>query len=137
MSVVSVNTSNAAAKVILNTAFESGAVAWAAVALSSPIGALGGAIFGAVRYVSQLPLAFLSNKLLNADNPAADTAAKTLARALTFFGSFGVAWGVLAAAGFSLSFSHVIVITAVSIITSIILATFLDCLGMNVPGHRE
>lgn len=131
MAGMSVETTNMISKVTIGTAVEAGAVAWGAAAISSPIGALGGALFGAVRYVSQIPLIMCGTKCLNANNPQASTAAKTLAKAIEFFGSYAIAWGILAAAGFSLTLSHVVTLTLMSIVTSIALHFLLVCLGLN------
>jgi len=126
----SVSTTNFVSRVVLDAAFEAGAVACAAAALSSPIGALGGAVFGGIRSISQFPLAMLVTKCLNINNPQASSAAKTLAKALVIFGSYSLAWGALAAAGVTLPLSHVVSLTIVSIFTSIAIALVLTCLGI-------
>lgn len=132
---MSVQTTNRISQIVLAVGIESGAVAWAAHALNNPIGALGGALFGAVRYVSQIPLGILGIKYLNANHPQADAAAKTVAAALQFFGSYAIAWGVLAAAGFTLTLTHMVSITLYSILTAIGLEVLLSCLSLN-PAHR-
>lgn len=133
---MSVQTTNAISNVVLSTALESGALAWAAHAISSPIGVMGGAIFGAVRYISQLPLDFISNKCFNHKHPEASAAAKTIAKALIFFGSYAAAWGVLAVAGFSLSASHIVSLSLCSIITAIGIDILLECLGISTSPQR-
>lgn len=131
---MSVQTTNLVSKVILSAGIESAAVAWAASAVTSPIGALGGAIFGAVRYVSQIPLAMIGIKYLNSDHPQASSAAKTLAEALKFFGSYAAAWGVLVAAGFTLTLSHVVTLTVVSMFTALGVHLLLNCMGLNTAA---
>lgn len=133
---MSVQTTNSISKVILSTGIESAAVAWAASAVTSPIGALGGAIFGAVRYISQIPLIMLGTKCLNTEDPLASSAAKTLAKALQFFGSYAAAWGVLAAAGFTLTLSHIMTLTCISIFTAIGVHFLLDFMGFNTAATR-
>lgn len=128
---MAVQTTNTISRMILSTAFESGAVAWAAHAITSPIGAMGGAIFGAVRYLSKLPLSFIAIKGLNAEHPQAAAAAKTLASALVFFGSYAAAWGALAAMGLSLTVSHMVTLTIVSIFTSIGIELLMGFVGIN------
>jgi hypothetical protein len=56
---MSVQTTNRISQAVLAVGLEPGAVAWAAHWLNNPIGAVGGAVFGAVRCVSQIPLGML------------------------------------------------------------------------------
>lgn len=123
----SVHSTNLLSETTIGLGIEAGAVAWAAAALSSPIGAMGGALFGAVRHVSHIGLALGTEKCLNTADPLAATDAKTLAKALTIFGSYALAWGVLAVAGFSLTVSHVVALTLMSIITTIAIDFILQC----------
>lgn len=133
---MSIRTTNEASRIVLLTALESGAHALAAVALNSPIGALGGALFGGIRFVSQLPLIKLGTSCLNANHPQA-TAAKTLAKALQFFGSYAIAWAMLALAGFTLTFTHVVALTVLSIVYEVGLSILMNCMGMNLQLAQE
>jgi hypothetical protein len=134
---MSVQTTNALSTIVLSTSLESAAVAWAAHAISSPIGAVGGAIFGAVRSLSRYPLALIGEKLLNSTHPQAAQAAKVLAAALVILGSYAAAWGVLVAAGMAITFQHVVQLTVVSIFTSIGIDILLRCFGLNTAPARH
>lgn len=123
----SVATTNFISSLALNTAFEAGTVSLAAYVIESPIGAAGGAIFGAVRYLSEVGLKSCGVKCLNSANPEASTDAKTLAKALEILGSFGAAWGVLAAAGYTFTLTDIAIVTLTSCFTVIITGSFVAC----------
>jgi len=133
---MSVQTTNLISKVILGAAMESGAVAGAAAWMVSPIGPIGGAIFGAVRHLSQLPLAHFGKYYLNTDNPLATSAAKTLSAVIQFFGSYATAWAALYAAGFVLTLSHMVTLSVASIFTMIAIHFAIGCLGLNPEAAR-
>lgn len=126
----SVDTTNAASRIILMSVVEATAYSLAAAAMS-PIGALGGVLFGAVRFVAQIPLIMIGQNCLNSAHPCASSAAKALAKALQFFGSIAAAWAALALAGFSLGLSHIVILTLVGIVYELMLALFLNCMGMD------
>ena len=138
---MSLQTTNALSTVVLNTLIHAAAVGWAAntgwaAVATLPIGALGGATFGAVRYLSRIPLAALGTKCLNTEHPQASSAAKTLAEALKFFGGYAAAWAVLAAAGFTLTLSHMASLSLVSMFTGIGVHLLLHCMGLNTAAAR-
>lgn len=128
---MSVHTSNLVSQITLLTAVNAGSLAWAASVLKSPIGAMGGAIFGAVHVVSKLAIGVGADKVLHLNDPQVDSAAKTLSKALEVLGSYGVAWGVLAVAGYSLTLSHVVSLAVVSIFTEYFLKVCLECCGIS------
>jgi hypothetical protein len=133
---MSVQFTNLVSKLVLSFAIESGSLAWAAQALNSPIGPLGGAFFGAVRHISQLPLKILTQKGLNTEHPQASAAAKTLANATVFFGSYAAAWGALASVGVSLTVSHVVSLSLLSAISASTIEILFDCLGISAIARQ-
>lgn len=134
---MSVQTTNEISKVILKVGVETAAVAWAATAIASPIGALGGAIFGAVRSVTRIPLNYIGERFLNSNHPHAETAAKVLAAVIVIFGSFAAAWGALAAAGISITVSHMVSLAVTSLFTQFGIELFLACLTRPLPAPRH
>lgn len=125
---MSVQTTNEISKVILKVGVETAAVAWAATAIASPIGALGGAIFGAVRSVTRIPLSYIGERFLHSNHPQAEPAARVLAAVIVIFGSFAAAWGALAAAGISITVSHMASLAITSLFTQFGIELFLACL---------
>lgn len=128
---VSVNTSNTASNVVLGVAANASSVALAAYCLESPMGASGGAIFGAVHILSKAALMELTDKFLNKNHPQATSATKTLAAAIEYFGSYAAAWGTLAAMGVSLTLAHIFALVAVSFLTSLAVDVALGVFAEN------
>lgn len=127
---MSVHATNRASRLILTGSFDIAAHALAGTALPL-IGPLGGALFGATRFISQIPLMRFGIKYLNSQHPLATSSAKTLAKALQFFGSYAAAWAALALAGFVLTPSHVVTLTVLSVLYGVMLSVFLQCMGMD------
>lgn len=128
---LSVATSNRVSEKILNGITVAGALALAAHWLESPIGAVGGAVFGGVLSLSGATLSLLTSKVLNKDHPEASSATKTLAAVIEFFGSHAAAWGALAAMGLSLTVSHAIHLAFTSLFTSLVVTLVLKCLNLR------
>jgi hypothetical protein len=93
------------------------------------MGALGGALFGAVRSISRIPLHMFNDKFLNINHPQANSAAKILGVGVVFFGSFAAAWGALAATGITLTVNHMYSLALVSTFTQFAIELFLACLA--------
>lgn len=109
---------------LATTAYVSGGGALGALAMGSPIGAAGGALFGAVSYISSQALRQFGKSCLHSEHPQAP-AAKALAKAIEIFGRYAAAWGALALAGFSLTLSHVVGFIIVSEFAAIGLAVLI------------
>jgi hypothetical protein len=130
---MSIERTNTISSIIVNTAFESGATALAATSalMAPPIGALGGAIFGATRFLTFIPLALFTNKYLQDTHPQASAATKTLAAVIKFFGSYAAAWGALTLAGFSLTVRATVLLSCVSLLTMAVSMIFLEFVGLR------
>jgi hypothetical protein len=100
---------------LIHAAFETGATALAATSewITLPVGSLEGAIFGATRYLTSIPLGILAKKWIEA-HPQASAAAKAVIASIEFFGSFAAAWGALTLTGCSLTFSSVALLGGMS-----------------------
>jgi hypothetical protein len=120
---VSAETTNAASKAILQTAFGAGVNALVADAIKSPVGALGGGIYGEV----SSGLFEVGNKFLNLQDPAFSAATKTVAAVTSFFVSNAAAWAVLMAAGWKITFAHVIVLSLANIAAAIAVGLIVTC----------
>ncbi len=119
---------NAISKCVLQTGANAGAVAWAAHVLGSPIGAAGGALFGAVQHLSKIVLDNFGTAVLQTNHPEAAAETKTVAWALGYFGSYAVAWSVLTYTCLPLTLSHMVGLTLTSVLTGICIAIFFNCL---------
>jgi hypothetical protein len=127
---MSIQTANPISAIILNAAFETGFTALAATQtlIAPPIGALGGALFGATRFFTFLPLVLFTHKYLQANHPQASTVTKTLIAALENLASYAAAWGVLVLAGFSLTLRSTVLLSCSSLLMMVI---FLGCGNIN------
>jgi hypothetical protein len=131
---MSIERANTISSIILGTAFEAGSSALAATAftLNRPIGALGGAIFGATRHLIDIPLISFRNRYLDPNHPQASTATRILAVALELIGSYGAAWAALSLGGFSLTMRSVLILSGVSILIESIALCFLELIGIRL-----
>lgn len=104
----SIQIQNAASSAVVSAAVAS----TAAVAINHPVGLLGGAMYGAVYDLTKTVAVKLLGAML--DNP--DPIIKTASFAISFFASSGAAWYALALAGFTLTFTEVVILTGVSML---------------------
>jgi hypothetical protein len=130
-----VNTTNRISEDILRGALDVGSLSWAAYALGSPLGALGGATYGVVYAVSHYSLSAIIEWALFAKDPRANTAVKTLHAAIPFFGGHAAAWAALTAAGFSFTVGSIIEMMVFSLITYLALALIISCFTPPNPSR--
>lgn len=88
--------------------------ALAAAALGNPIGAAGGAVFGATSFVVYRPINFVCTKVFNTDSQAASLVSKIVSAVAGFFATAGVAMGVANLMGYSITFGSALALSAVS-----------------------
>ncbi len=134
---MSVHTTNQISEHAIRALIQTGAMAWAASALESPIGPVGGAIFGFVQYFTSLGLKEATTRLLHVNDPQVSAAAKTLAKAITFFGSHAAVWGVLAYAGLPLAIGHMISLSLTSVVTTLGIVLLAECLFGPTTNRRS
>ncbi len=103
----SIQLQQAASSAIVSSLFS----ATAAITINHPVGLFGGALFGAVHNLTHIAV----HKGLDSLE-LTDTLLKTASRAASFFGSTGAAWYALALAGFSVTFTEIIILTGVSML---------------------
>lgn len=114
---IPIQTTNAITSYLLDFAVRSAALATCAAAVSSPMGAGGGAILGVVTRAVDIPLTLLTKKVFSTDCPEASFTTKVVVFAAKLFSSYAVAWALASYAGLSLSFAHVV---AIGVIGSLI-----------------
>ena len=104
---------------------DSGALA--AVALSNPIGAAGGAAAGCIGYLLNRPVQYLCTKAFNADQKTASTISKIVAAVAGFFATAAATMGISAALGYSMTFGAACLLSLVTggIAIGIVIAAFI------------
>ncbi len=82
----------------------------AALLLGSPIGLLGGACFGLIRYVTYIPIRALMRSIprLSPEHPFVRQIRKICSFAVPFFGGLASTQWILALAGSALPFLHIL-----------------------------
>ena len=97
------------------TGLFAGAGATAAVLISSPVGAAGGAVFGATSYLAGKPVEWICSKVFNTDKKQASTISKIVGFAAGFLATAAVTFGIMTALGISTTFGAVCVLSAATL----------------------
>lgn len=103
----------------------------AAAVPSVGLGAVGGAIFGAVRYISQVAFLKLGREYVNINDLLNSAMVKTLRTALYIFGSLAATWGLFALAGITLSLPQIATLSLLTYGGEMILWIFLDAFKVD------
>lgn len=131
---MSVQAQNEVNNLILRFGINTVATALAASELASPIGALGGAIVGAVWSVTSHCIGL---RILNSDLLSGDPTDRVLAAVLVIFGSYAAVWSALAVAGISITVMHMLSLAITSVCTQFFIEKFLTYLTRHpVFAHQ-
>lgn len=125
MSVPAIN--QPAYRLVFDTVLDSAAGGLAAMSSKMPIGATGGAVFGACRYLSDCVIEPFFRSLLVGDDPVV----KIVRTAVPLILSFGAAAYLTALSGFPMAMSEVTVLAFQSILASVALKHILN--RLQVP----
>ncbi len=91
-----------------------GATALAAVALSSPIGATGGAVFGCFSYLIGRPVQYICEEVFNTNKATASTLSKVISLTISFLAATAIAVWLTGLVGFSLTLKEAVILSLVA-----------------------
>ncbi len=132
---------------LADTCLWSGVGALAAVAIGSPVGAAGGAVYGAVGHLVSTPIHVLSSAFFGAEKKNATVAVQIASLVVSIFASMAATKVLCSAMGLPLTFGAVCALSAtttaigVGIFAAIMPLVFGGCilaskLGDSNPQHR-
>lgn len=124
---ISLNTSNQIALDLVKAGCITGGGAYAGLVVGGPIGAAGGALFGATSYIVSNSVSVVCTKIFNLKDPLANQAAVIVSLVIAFFATAAAGMGALTLAGFTITLGSACLLSVWTLFLAAILHKGLDC----------
>ena len=117
--------------------FAAGSGAVAALALTNPIGAAGGAIVGVTGALGAMSIQYVCGKVLGKDKKMPALVSKIISAVAGFFAAAGAAFGVSTALGYSVTFGAACMLSAATFGVALGVFSLAAMLGIIVKVSNE